>query len=61
MAYSSTVLAQMLKLVPRHEFDTLAAAHHSGRKLRKMSTLVAVRSHGLGPTGRTCQPAGSDP
>jgi len=37
MAHSSTVLAQMLKLVPRHEFDYLAAEHHSGRKLRKMS------------------------
>jgi hypothetical protein len=54
MAYSSTVLAQMLKLVPRHEFDSLAAAHHSGRKLRKMSRwsqFVAMASAQL--AGRT--------
>lgn len=37
MAHSSTVLAQMLKIVPRHEFDALAREHHQGRKLRKMS------------------------
>ena len=37
MAYSSTVLAQMLKLVPRYEFDVLAREHHHGRKLRRMS------------------------
>jgi putative transposase len=37
MAHSSTVLAQLLKLVPRHDFDGLAAKHHSGGKLRKMS------------------------
>src|SRR5690625_411417 len=32
-----TVLAQMLKIIPRHEFDALARKHHQGRKLRKMS------------------------
>ena len=37
MAHSSTVLAQMLKLLPRHEFETLARQHHQGRKLRKIS------------------------
>jgi hypothetical protein len=54
MAHSSTVLAQMLKLVPRHEFDSLAAVHHSGRKLRKMSRwsqFVAMASAQL--AGRT--------
>ena len=47
MAHSSTVLAQMLKIVPRHEFDSLAQKHHSGRKLRKMtrwSQFVAMAS-----------------
>lgn len=47
MAHSSTVLAQMLKIVPRHEFDSLAQEHHSGRKLRKMtrwSQFVAMAS-----------------
>ena len=47
MAHSSTVLAQMLKIIPRHEFDSLAQEHHSGRKLRKMtrwSQFVAMAS-----------------
>jgi len=37
MAHHNTVFAQLLKLVPRHEFDTLAAAHHQGRKLRTLT------------------------
>lgn len=37
MSHSSTVFAQFLKLVPRHEFDRLAEAHHVGRKLRSIS------------------------
>lgn len=47
MAHSSTVLSQMLKIVPRHEFNMLAEQHHSGRKLRKMtrwSQFVAMAS-----------------
>ena len=54
MAHSSTVLAQMLKIVPRHEFDGLANEYHSGRKLRKMtrwSQFVAMASAQL--AGRT--------
>lgn len=53
MAHSSTVLAQMLKLLPRHEFETLAGEHHQGRKLRKISRwaqFVAMASAQL--TGR---------
>jgi len=53
MAHSSTVLAQMLKLLPRHEFDALAREHHEGRKLRKISRwaqFVAMASAQL--TGR---------
>jgi len=53
MAHSSTVLAQMLKLLPRHEFETLARAHHQGRRLRKISRwaqFVAMTSAQL--TGR---------
>ncbi len=53
MAHSSTVLAQMLKLLPRHEFDALARQHHQGRKLRKLgrwSQFVAMASAQL--TGR---------
>ena len=37
MGRQSTVFGQVLKLVPRYEFDTLAAAHHKGRKLRAMT------------------------
>ena len=36
MAHHNTVLAQMLKLIPRHELESLAKQHHSGRTLRKM-------------------------
>lgn len=37
MAHNNTVFAQLLKLIPRHEFETLANQHHEGQKLRKMS------------------------
>lgn len=37
MAHTNTVLSQILKLVPRHEFETLANQHHSGRQFRKAS------------------------
>ncbi len=32
-----TVFAQLLKFIPRHEFEALANRHHQGQKLRKMS------------------------
>jgi hypothetical protein len=32
-----TVFGQLLKLVPRHDFDKLAQTHHNGGALRKMS------------------------
>ena len=37
LAHHNTVFSQLLKLVPRHEFETLANEHHAGRRLRKMS------------------------
>jgi putative transposase len=37
LAHSNTVFAQLLKLVPRHQFETLAKQHHVGRKFRKTS------------------------
>ena len=37
MAHHNMVFAQWLKLVPRHEFESLANQHHCGRKLRKMT------------------------
>lgn len=37
MAHNNTIFAQLLKLVSRHEFESLAKAHHEGQKLRKMN------------------------
>ena len=37
MAHCNTILSQILKLVPRHEFESLAKKHHSGRAFRKAS------------------------
>lgn len=37
MAHCNTILSQILKLLPRHEFETLAKQHHSGRAFRKTS------------------------
>lgn len=34
MSHNNTVFSQLLKLVPRHEFETLAKQHHSGRSFR---------------------------
>lgn len=37
MAHCNTIFSQILKLVPRHEFETLAKQHHSGRAFRTAS------------------------
>jgi hypothetical protein len=37
LAHHNTVFSQLLKRVPRHEFETLANQHHEGRKLRKIT------------------------
>ena len=37
MIHHNTIIAQMLKLIPRHEFDNLANLHHTGRSFRKAS------------------------
>lgn len=37
MAHCNTILSQILKLLPRHEFETLAKQHHSGRSFRTAS------------------------
>jgi hypothetical protein len=37
MAHNNTIFAQLLKLISRHEFESLAKAHHEGQKLRKMN------------------------
>ncbi len=37
MTHHNTIFSQLLKFIPRHEFETLAKQHHHGRKLRKMT------------------------
>ena len=37
MAHCNTIFSQILKLVPRHEFESLANKHHSGRMFRTAS------------------------
>ncbi len=37
MAHCNTILSQILKLIPRHEFEILAKQHHSGRSFRTAS------------------------
>lgn len=37
MPHQDTVFGQLLKLVPRHEFERLALRHHAGAKLRRLT------------------------
>ena len=37
MAHCNTIFSQILKLVPRHEFETLANQYHCGRSFRRAS------------------------
>jgi uncharacterized protein DUF4372 len=37
MTHCNTIFSQILKFVPRHEFETLANRHHSGRAFRTAS------------------------
>jgi hypothetical protein len=37
LAHHNTVFSQILKLIPRHEFETLANQHHCGRSFRTAS------------------------
>lgn len=47
MAHHNTVFSQILKFVPRHEFESLSQAHHQGRSLRKMTRWSQFVSLGL--------------
>lgn len=54
MAHCNTVFAQLLNLVPRHEFEQLAKEHHSGRAFRKASRWSQFTAMLLGQvSGRT--------
>lgn len=37
MAYDPSVFSQLLKLVPRYQFESLVPSHQKGQKLRRMS------------------------
>jgi putative transposase len=37
VAHTNTILQQLLKIIPRHEFEALANKHHSGRAFRSTS------------------------
>ncbi|AOV16829.1 IS4 family transposase [Acidihalobacter aeolianus] len=37
MSHHNTVFSQLLKMIPRHEFETLAKQHHTGRSFRTAS------------------------
>lgn len=37
MAHCNTILNQILRIIPRHEFESLANKYHSGRKFRTSS------------------------
>ena len=53
MAHCNTVLSQILKWAPRHEFETLAKRHHSGRSFRVASRWAQfVGLFMAQPTGR---------
>ncbi len=53
MACHHTVLAQILKLVPRYEFEKEARLHHKGRKLRKMTRWSQGVVLAMGPLSTT--------
>lgn len=54
MAHHNTVFSQLLRIVPRHEFEKLSRRHHEGGRLRKMSRWDQFTALMLGQlTGRT--------
>ena len=53
MAHNDTVFGQVLKLVPRHEFESLARKHKSGRMSRSMTRWSQFVAMGMAQlTGR---------
>lgn len=53
MAHHNTVFSQLLKFLPRHEFETLAKEHHQGGALRTTSRWAQFVAMTLGQlTGR---------
>ena len=56
MAHNGTVLAQLLKLVPRQEFESLAKRHHEGRRLRNMTRWNQFVAMAGGQLAGRCRP-----
>jgi hypothetical protein len=48
MSHHNTVFSQLLKLIPRHEFETLAKQYHTGRAFRKASRWSQFVTMGMG-------------
>jgi hypothetical protein len=48
MSHHNTVFSQLLKLIPRHEFETLEKQHHTGRAFRKASRWSQFVTMGVG-------------
>ena len=54
LPHFDTVFAQLLKLVPRHDFDRQAKAHHCGAALRTMTRWSQFVATGMGHLCRRC-------
>jgi hypothetical protein len=52
LRHVNTVFAQVLKLVPRHDFNRLAKSHHHGGQLRAMTRWAQFVAMGLGHVAR---------
>ena len=52
MSHHSTVFGQFLRLIPRHDFEALARAHHAGAPLRRMTRLSQFVALALAHLGR---------
>jgi len=52
MSHYNTVFSQLLKLIPRHEFETLAKQHHSGRSFRTASRWSQFVTMSMGQLAR---------
>lgn len=48
MSHHNTVFSQLLKWIPRHEFETLAKQHHTGRSFRTASRWSQFVSMAMG-------------
>ena len=54
VAHDSTIFGQMLKLVPRHEFEKLAKKHKTGRMPRKLTRWSQFVAMGMAQLAGRC-------